>query len=498
MNIAFKRIVIVGGGTAGWMTAVGLATALPACTVELVESEEIGIVGVGEATFPLIREFHKGAGIDEAEFLRATNGTFKLGIEFRNWRRQGHHFFHTFGNFDDLAGPACLWGQYRRVGDPTLGELGEHCLPTVMARQGRFATPPADQPGLYNYAYHFDAALYAGFLRCIAERKGVRRTEGRVVDVTRRANGGVDALQLADGRVVSADLFIDCSGFASLLLGRALEEPFVDFSHWLPADRAWAVPSAPSGSELTPHTVSTALEGGWAWSIPLSNRVGNGHVFSTRYIDEERARAQLLAQLDGPALAEPRLLRFTTGHRARFWVHNVVGVGLSSGFLEPLESTSILLIQRGLGKMIELLRSGAPPATHAVAAYNRGMSNAFARIRDFIILHYCLTERRDSAMWRDMASMELPDTLDFKLHAWRQTGALSQYKEEGFEAASWLAIYAGMGCWPERINPVLNEVPRAEALQALHQRRDHYAAVVAAMPTHDALLRRLHGTQVSP
>jgi tryptophan halogenase len=493
MHTAYKRIVVVGGGTAGWMAATSLATALPDSTVELVESEEIGIVGVGEATFPMLRDFHKLNGIDEAAFLRATNGTFKLGIEFRDWRAKGHRFFHTFGNFDDLAGPACLWGQYRRVNDPALGALGEQCLPSVMASQGRFATPPREHPNLYSYAYHFDASLYAGFLRGIALGRGARRTEGRIVGVRRRADGGVDRLTLDDGRVVAGDLFIDCSGFVSLLLGRALEEPFVDFSRWLPVDRAWAVPSEPGGPGLTPHTVATALEAGWAWRIPLQNRVGNGHVFCTRYIDEERARAQLLERLDGPALAEPRLLRFTTGHRERFWVHNVVGLGLSSGFLEPLESTSILLIQRGVEKMIDLLRPGARPAAAAVANYNRGMTRVFERIRDFIILHYCLTGRRDSQLWRDMASMELPGTLDFKLHAWRQAGWLNMNGEEGFEAASWLAIHAGMGNWPLRADPVLDEVPVAEALQALHQRRDHYAAVVASMPTHEAFLRHMLG-----
>ena len=491
MNTAYKRIVVVGGGTAGWMAATSLATALPGCTVELVESEEIGIVGVGEATFPMLREYHKRVRIDEAEFLRATNGTFKLGIEFRDWRAKGQRFFHTFGNFDDLTGPACLWGQYRRVNDPALGPLSEQCLPSVMASLGRFAPPPKEQPNLYSYAYHFEANLYARFLRGIALGRGARRTEGRIVEVKRRADGGVEQLKLEDGRVVAGDLFIDCSGFASLLLGRALEVPYVDFSRWLPVDRAWAVPSEPSGPEVTPHTIATAQEAGWTWRIPLTNRVGNGHVFSSRYIDEERARTQLLEQLDGPALAEPRLLRFTTGHRERFWAHNVVGLGLSSGFLEPLESTSILLIQRGLEKMIELIKPGARPAEAAVAHYNKGMTRVFERIRDFIILHYCLTERRDSQLWRDMASMELPETLDFKMHVWRQTGSLNMNGEEGFEATSWLAIHAGMGNWPVRADPLLAEVPVAEALQALHQRRDHYAAVVAGMPTHEAFLRRV-------
>jgi tryptophan halogenase len=474
------------------MAATAVKATLPGSTVELVESDEIGIVGVGEATFPSIREFHALAGIDEADFLRATNGTFKLGIEFRDWRAQGQHYFHTFGNFADVAGPACLWGQYRRVDDATLGVLGEQCLPTAMAMQGRFARPPKGQEKLYNYAYHFDANLYAAFLRTIALKRGVKRTEGRIVEVTRRADGGVDQLKLADGRAVAGDLFIDCSGFTSLLLARTLEVPWVDFSHWLPVDRAWAVPSAPSGAAITPYTRATALEAGWAWRIPLSDRVGNGHVFSSRYIDEDRARAQLLEQLDGPALAEPRMLRFATGHRERFWVHNVVAVGLSSGFLEPLESTSIMMIQRGLHHMIEALKPGAPPAAPVVAVYNRSMTKMFARIRDFIILHYCLTGRRDSQFWRDMATKELPDTLAFKMHAWRQTGALNLYDTgEGFESSSWLAIHAGMGNWPEHLDPVLNEVPFEEAREALRQRREQIAAMAAGMPAHDDYLRSI-------
>lgn len=494
MQTACKRIVIVGGGTAGWMTATAVKAALPACTVELVESEEIGIVGVGEATFPSIREFHAAVGIDEAEFLRATHGTYKLGIEFRDWRARDQHFFHTFGNFADVAGPACLWGQYRRVGDSTLGVLGEQCLPTVMAMHGRFAKPSKEQDNLYTYAYHFDANLYAVFLRTIALKRGVKRTEGRIVEVARRADGAVDQLKLADGRVVAGDLYVDCSGFTSLLLGRTFEEPWVDFSRWLPVDRAWAVPSAPNGSAITPYTRSTALEAGWAWRIPLIDRVGNGHVFSTRYIDEERARAQLLERLDGPALAEPRLLRFATGHRERFWVHNVVAIGLSSGFLEPLESTSIMMIQRGLYQMIDAVKSGALPTAPVVEGYNRLMAKMFARIRDFIVLHYCVSERRDSQFWRDMTSQELPDTLAFKMHAWRQTGALNLYSTaEGFESSSWLAIYAGMGTWPEHLDPVLNEVPFEEARRALRERRDQIAAMAAAMPAHDAYLRSVLG-----
>ena len=486
MDLRFKRIVVVGGGTAGWMAAVALATAVKGSSVELVESDEIGIVGVGEATFPSIRNFHALLGIDEAEFLRATNGTYKLGIEFRDWRVPGERYFHTFGDFGDLSGPNAVWGQHQRIADPGLGALDRQCLPSVMASQGRFCTPTPQQR--FDYAYHFDAALYAGFLRKLAVTRGVRRTEGRIVEVTRRADGAIDQLTLDDGRVVAGDLFIDCSGLASLLLGGALEEPFVDFSRWLPADRAWAVPSAPGGPALTPHTIATALEAGWAWRIPLSNRVGNGYVFSSRYIDEDRARAQLLAQLDGPALAEPRLLRFSTGHRARVWVHNVVALGLSSGFLEPLESTSIYLIQRGLSVLVDLLVSGRALDAPVLADYNCSMVRQFTRVRDFILLHYCLTGRRDSALWRAMATLELPDTLAFKIRAWRQAGVLHQYEQEAFDATSWLAIHAGMQHWPQHADPALRDVASDAALHGLRWRRDAIAAAVAAMPAHHAYL----------
>jgi tryptophan halogenase len=278
-----------------------------------------------------------------------------------------------------------------------------------------------------------------------------------------------------------------------LLLGEALGEPFVDFSRWLPVDRAWACPCERSGTALLPYTRATALEGGWAWRIPLQNRTGHGHVFSSRYIDENRARGQLMAQLDGAPLAEPRLLKFTTGHRARFWVRNVVALGLSSGFLEPLESTSIYLIQNGLGRLMALLASAAPISEEAVADYNTGVVRQFGRIRDFIILHYCLTARRDSPLWRDMATMELPETLAFKLHAWREACTLHQYDEEGFDATSWLAIHAGMKHWPDREDPVLKELPREDALRALRRRRDAIAAIVAGLPAHDAYLGHVLG-----
>jgi len=490
MSQKFDRIVVVGGGSAGWMTATALVTGLKGrATVEVVESEEIGIVGVGEATFPSIREYNRLVGIDETEFLRATNGTYKLGIRFCDWLEIGRDYFHTFGHFGNLFGSQTLWGQHRRMG---LDEpLGLQCVPTVMAMNDRFVLP--GEQAEFKYAYHFDAVQYAAFLRKMAMQRGARHTQGRIAQVTRRADGGVAALQLEDGRRIEGDFFVDCSGFHSLLLGRTLEEPFVDFSHWLPVDSAWACPCERVGEELAPYTRATALEGGWAWRIPLQSRTGHGHVFASRFIDADRAREQLLARLDGAPVADPRLLRFTTGHRERFWVNNVVAIGLSSGFLEPLESTSIYLIQDGIGRLMSMLTAGRPLGEDDRAFFNDGATRRFARIRDFIILHYCLTRRRDSELWRHVSSMELPDTLAFKLDLWRRFGVLHEYDEEGFDATSWLAVHAGMENWPERADPVLVEIPAERALRALQGRRDAIATAVQRMPPHHMTLQKMLG-----
>jgi tryptophan halogenase len=490
MNQAFDRIVVVGGGAAGWMSALAFVTGLGGRSrVELVESEEIGIVGVGEATFPSIRDYNRMVRIDEAAFLRATQGTFKLGIEFRDWHRVGEGYFHTFGDLGQLTGAHALWGQLRRLRDAAPGTLDEQCLPSVMAMQSRFVTPATEDGELYQYAYHFDAALYAAFLRDLALRRGARRTEGRIVAAARHADGRVRALKLADGREVEGDLFIDCSGFASLLLGRTLDEPFVDFSDWLPVDGAWACPCERTGAGIAPYTRATALEGGWAWRIPLQHRTGHGHVFSSRFIDADRAREQLLQRLDGPALAEPRLLRFTTGHRKRSWVGNVLAVGLSAGFLEPLESTSIFLVQAAIGRAMALLTAGEHVGQAAVDDFNGRTERQFLRIRDFIILHYHLTERRDSALWRHVSSMAVPDTLAFRIEAWRRFGVLHTYDEEGFDATSWLAIHAGMRHWPEVADPVFDEMPLEQARRALLERRAAMAAAVARLPSHEEFLR---------
>jgi Tryptophan halogenase len=485
----FDRIVVVGGGAAGWMTATALATGLQGrASVEVVESEDIGIIGVGEATFPSIRDFNRLVGIDERDFLRATNGAYKLGARFRDWLEPGKDYFHTFGEFGNLNGSQTLWAQHRRTGQTE--PLGLQCLPTVMAMHGRFDLQQGGREE-FKFAYHFDAVQYAAFLRKLAMQRGARHTQGRIVEVLRCADGGVAAVQLDDGRRIEGDLFVDCSGFRSLLLGDALGEPFVDFSHWLPVDRAWACPCERVGEELTPYTQSTALEGGWAWRIPLQNRTGHGHVFASRFIDEDRAREQLMTRLDGKPLAEPRLLSFTTGHRERFWIRNVVGIGLSAGFLEPLESTSIYLIQDGILRLMSVLTAGRPLNEADPALFNELLVRRFARVRDFIILHYHLTRRRDSELWRHVAAMELPETLAFRMEMWRRFGLLHEYDEDPFYAPSWLAIYAGMDYWPERYDPVCGEIPAERAQQGLQWRRDGIAARVERMPQHHQVLQKV-------
>ena len=498
MTEARRRIVILGGGSAGWMAAAALASAPGGLSVELVESDEIGIIGVGEATIPSIRAFNQLLGINEDEFLAATQGTYKLGIQFRDWLRPGTQYFHTFGDFGPLDGPLAVWAQWRRLQGQLGDDLGDYCLPTVMAQQGRFRLPASDDSvaARFHCAYHFNAGLYAGFLRRLAEARGARRTEGKVVDVARHEDGRVRHVRLADGREVAGDIFIDCSGLASLLLGRTLGVPFVDFGRWLPMDSAWAVPAErPGGANgangtLLPYTRVTALEAGWAWRIPLQDRCGHGHVFSSRFIDDERARDQLLAQLDAPAQAAPRLLRFATGHRAQFWAHNVVGLGLAAGFLEPLESTAIFLVHNALGRLIPLLIQPQLPTPAQTEAFSAQQVRQYGRIRDFILMHYHLSERRDSEFWRHMTSLDLPDTLAYKLHAWRETGVLRQYDDEGFTETSWLAIHAGMQHWPQRVSPWLADVPEAVARHYLDERRAAVAQAVAGMPLHADFLRR--------
>lgn len=491
MSRAIRSVLIVGGGTAGWMSAAMLSHALQRdCTITLVESEEIGTVGVGEATIPPIRLFNQTLGIDERDFMKATQGSFKLGIEFVNWGRQGHRYFHPFGphgrDFDTVPLHQ-YWLKARREGDPT--PIDDYAMAWALAREDKFTHPSGDPRSVlstFDYAYHFDAGLYARFLRGYAENKGVRRIEGKIAGARLRGEDGfVAGIALEDGRQFEADLFIDCSGFRGLLIEGALGTGYEDWTHWLPCDRAVAMPSENVGAP-TPYTRSTAQEAGWQWRIPLQHRTGNGYVFCSQFMEESQAADLLTRRVAGKALADPRALRFTTGRRRLHWNRNVVAVGLSSGFLEPLESTSIHLIQANIAKLIALFPDrDFDPATRD--EFNRVASIEMERIRDFIILHYKLTQREDAELWRYCAAMEIPDTLAMKIDQFRRHGRLIAREMDLFAPPSWLSVHIGQFNDPVGHDPLIDH--RAmDARDWLAKLRAAMVAEAARAPSHQQVL----------
>jgi tryptophan halogenase len=487
-----RSVVILGGGTAGWMTASALARSFGrALAITLLESEEIGTVGVGEATIPTIHWFNELIGLDEAEFLRATKATFKLGIEFVDWTRPGHRYFHPFGEFGArLSGVAFhhRWLKARAEGlDLRLSALS---LAGQLAAQNRFARPLADPRSILStlgYAYHFDASLYAQHLRGIAETAGVVRIEGRLQDVERDATSGfVTALTTQRGERLEGDLFVDCSGFRALLIDQVMGGGFEDWSHWLPCDRAVAVPSA-RVAETTPYTRSTARAAGWQWRIPLQHRTGNGYVYASRFLGDDEAAATLLANLDGEALAEPRVLRFTAGTRRRAWIGNVVAIGLSSGFLEPLESTSIHLIQSGIAKLLTLFpdRDCDP----ALAERFNTLLNADAdTIKDFLILHYHATTGKPEPFWEERRAMRLPETLTGREDQYRRSGRLMLRPDELFREASWLAVLNGQGIEAGDYNPLADALDPATNMAQVRKFADVIARAAPTLPRHDDAL----------
>jgi tryptophan halogenase len=491
-----RTVVIVGGGTAGWMAGAALGRFLNNgyTRVVLVESEEIGIVGVGEATIPPIQTFNNLLGLNENEFLRATKGSFKLGIEFVNWGRVGDRYFHPFGSYgQDVHGVRFhqLWLRERALRQAP--DISNYCMSAVAAMHGKMGRPAAGAQSPVreiNYAFHFDASLYARYLRSYGEAMGVHRIEGKIVEpMLDGETGYVTGVKLESGQVVDGDLFIDCSGFRGLLIEQALETGYDDWTHWLPCDRAWAVPCE-NTPELTPYTRATAHKVGWQWRIPLQHRAGNGVVYSSAHLSDDEAAGTLLANLDGAALDEPRQIRFQTGRRKLSWNKNVIAMGLSSGFVEPLESTSIHLIQTAITWLIALF----PDRRFRDAErdeFNRVLGAKYDDVRNFVILHYKATERDDSEFWNYCRNMAVPEELTRSIDLWKAGGRSFRDGHDLFGTISWVAVMLGQHVLPDGYDPIADAMDEKQVIAAMEQMRAGYLQTAQAMPTHRDFLERI-------
>lgn len=487
-----KNIVIVGGGTAGWIAAAALSKLLgDVVKIRLIESEQIGTVGVGEATIPQIRRLNGVLGIDENEFVAATNGTFKLGIEFNNWGRIGDSYLHTFGdagiNFSLLH-----FHQYwlRSVADGSKASLWDYSLHHKAAYAHKFGR--VDRVGNTSmtglaYAFHFDASLYARYLRTLCETRSVTRTEGKIVETNLDTETGhILSVVLESGDSIEGDLFVDCSGFRGLLIGKALGIAYQDWSKWLPCNRAVAV-GCEKTDPLLPYTKATAHGAGWQWRIPLQHRTGNGHVFCDQYISEDEATAILLKNLDGEPIGEPKPLYFTTGRREKFWEKNCVALGLSSGFLEPLESTSIHLIQSNVSKLIELFPN-KDFAQSNIDEYNRQVGNEIDLVRDFLILHYHQTQRDDTEFWRYCANMDVPDSLKAKIALFAQGGLIHKSPEDLFRESSWVQVMVGQGITPQSYHAMADRLSNSELQDFLKSVQKIIGKTVTPLPSHQQFI----------
>ena len=496
MQSKLKNIVIVGGGTAGWMTAAAISKVIGCQThnVTLIESEQIGTVGVGEATIPMISFYNKVLGLDENEFMRATNATFKLGIEFVGWRNQESSYFHPFGLLGvDMEGIPFVhyWARWMRLGGNLNYAKFNAETEAAMARKfirTAHETGPKTMPDI-NYAFQFDASLYAAYLRSYSEKRGVIRQEGKIVHVLKQHDTGfIEKVVMDDGREIEGDFFIDCSGFRGLLISEALGVGYEDWSHWLPVNRAAAVPCESAG-ELLPFTRATAREAGWQWRIPLQHRTGNGYVYCSSFMEDNTASNLLMERLDGKALADPRTLRFVTGMRKKCWEKNCLAVGLASGFLEPLESTSIHLVQFAISKLLAMFpRDEFNPAL--IDRFNHEMGVEYGTIKDFLIAHYKITEREDTEFWRYVKNMSIPDSLRERLHIFKTRGEALIGQQELFKEPSWFCVLAGQGLMPDSYHVVADALPENELRMRLTKIRAGIQNRINSMPSHADYIRQ--------
>jgi tryptophan halogenase len=483
-----KKVVIAGGGTAGWLAAAALAKQLGGLLdITLVESDEIGTIGVGESTIPTARAFHSLIGIDEQVFMRATQSSFKLGIAFENWGAIGDRFIHSFGVMGKstwMADFQHFWLQARAEG--FAGELGEYCFELQAAEANRFANGDNAQ---INYAYHLDATRYARFLRALSEPAGVKRVEGKIKEVQQDPESGcIRALALESGQVIEGDLFIDCTGFRALLIEQTLKSGYDDWSHWLPTNSAYAVQTGSTGPAL-PYTRAIAHQAGWRWKIPLQHRVGNGLVFSSEHMADEDARALLLREIEGEPLFDPRLIRYRTGSRRKVWNRNCIALGLASGFIEPLESTGIHLIMIAVTRLMKSFPfNGFDNAL--IDRFNTQSRDELEGVRDFIIMHYYLTERDDSAFWRRCRTMEIPESLAQRIALFRENAQAYQASDELFRVDSWVQVMLGQRIQPRGYHQLARLMPPGQLRQALGDLKANIAGAVARMPSHQEFLDR--------
>lgn len=488
-----RRIIVAGGGTAGWMAAAALARTMgDSIELTLVESEAIGTIGVGESTIPPLVVYNRLLGLDESEFMRETQATFKLGIQFENWKEEGQSYFHSFGLTGRdhwTAGFQHFWMHGLTKGHEH--SFDDYCLELKAAHAGRFSHLPDNR---MNYAYHLDSGLYAAFLRRLAEADGARRIEGKIAQVQLHPEtGNIAALQLDSGARIEGDLFLDCTGFRALLIEGALHVGFDDWTHYLPCDSAIAVQTA-SVRPPVPYTRAIAHDAGWQWRIPLQHRQGNGIVYCSRYLDRDTALERLFSTIEGERLTEPNVIRFTTGARRKQWHRNCIAVGLSGGFLEPLEATSIHLIQRAILRLIRMLPMG-DVSERDVAEFNEQQHTDMLQVRDFLILHYKATERRDSPFWRQCADMEIPDSLTQKMELFRETGRVFRKNEELFAENSWVQVMMGQGIMPQAYHPIVTKLSDQELDHLLGGLRDSITKTVASLPEHHAYVARYCATK---